>query len=236
MTMLGRNGVDLRTAQELAGHSTPLLTARYSHRRLYDLAGAVDKLPNLVPTAGPTANAAEIPLRLTGTEGARSVTKSAAPGAVTGGIRGHSGASIGIVWQHSGCWGWRTCELATPGNDRGRCYFAPARVNRHRVTRKGFEPLRREPKSLVLPLHYRVFRLIRQHLRARTSPPVGRSHTPHARHPDLYSRHPVPSRALSGRPRREGDEPRAPETAPDRTAPVTRGPESPAPSASWRRG
>ncbi len=49
LTMLGRNGVDLRTAQELAGHSTPELTARYTHRRLHDLAGAVGKLPNLVP-------------------------------------------------------------------------------------------------------------------------------------------------------------------------------------------
>jgi hypothetical protein len=27
----------------------PKLTARYTHRRLYDLAGAVEKLPNLVP-------------------------------------------------------------------------------------------------------------------------------------------------------------------------------------------
>jgi integrase len=39
LTMLGKNGVDLRTAQELAGHWKPELTARYSHRRLYDLAG-----------------------------------------------------------------------------------------------------------------------------------------------------------------------------------------------------
>jgi Phage integrase family len=69
LTMLGRNGVDLRTAQELAGHSKPELTARYSHRRLYDLAGAVDKLPNLVPPdAKPDADA--IPLRLTGTDAA----------------------------------------------------------------------------------------------------------------------------------------------------------------------
>jgi hypothetical protein len=35
ITALGRGGVDLRTAQELAGHSTPVLTARYSHRRLH---------------------------------------------------------------------------------------------------------------------------------------------------------------------------------------------------------
>ena len=43
LTMLGRHGVDLRTAQELAGHSTPLLTARYSHRRLHDLAEAATR-------------------------------------------------------------------------------------------------------------------------------------------------------------------------------------------------
>jgi hypothetical protein len=41
--------VDLQTLQELAGHPTPLLTARYWHRRLYDLAGAVEQLPPLVP-------------------------------------------------------------------------------------------------------------------------------------------------------------------------------------------
>jgi integrase/recombinase XerC len=89
LTLGGRSGIDLRTLQELAGHSDPILTARYCHRRLHDLAGAVDKLPNLVPTAGPDASASEIPLRLTGTEGA----KSAVPDAVTGGIRVHQSAS-----------------------------------------------------------------------------------------------------------------------------------------------
>lgn len=47
LTLLGRSGVDLRTAQVLAGHSTPVLTARYTHRRLDDLAGAVARLPML---------------------------------------------------------------------------------------------------------------------------------------------------------------------------------------------
>ncbi len=51
LTLGGRSGIDLRTLQELAGHSKPELTARYSHRRLYDLAGAVEKLPNILSTA-----------------------------------------------------------------------------------------------------------------------------------------------------------------------------------------
>jgi integrase len=68
LTLGGRSGIDLRTLQEIAGHSKPELTARYSHRRMYDLAGAVGKLPNLVPSSGP--DAAETPLRLTGTDSA----------------------------------------------------------------------------------------------------------------------------------------------------------------------
>src|SRR5262249_15960006 len=38
LTLGGLAGIDLRTLQELAGHSTPTLTARYSRRWLYDLA------------------------------------------------------------------------------------------------------------------------------------------------------------------------------------------------------
>jgi integrase/recombinase XerC len=55
LTLGGRAGIDLRTLQELAGHSTPNLTARYSHRRLHDLAGAVEKLPSLLPSGEPDA-------------------------------------------------------------------------------------------------------------------------------------------------------------------------------------
>jgi hypothetical protein len=71
LTMLGNSGVDLRTAQELAGHSSPILTARYIHRRLYDLAGAVGKLPSFV-TAQPAAE--QPPAAATGTDGQKQLT------------------------------------------------------------------------------------------------------------------------------------------------------------------
>ena len=44
----------MRTAQELANHSTPTLTMRYLHRRLVALAGAVEKLPKFLPAGTPT--------------------------------------------------------------------------------------------------------------------------------------------------------------------------------------
>ncbi len=47
LTLGGRSGIDLRTLQELAGHSKPELTARYSHRRLNDLAAAIGRFPNV---------------------------------------------------------------------------------------------------------------------------------------------------------------------------------------------
>jgi integrase len=75
LTTLGRCGVDLRIAQELAGHSTPLLTARYTHVRLHDLAGAVAKLPSLT-TEGEVSQIAQIALRPTGTAGSDDASKA----------------------------------------------------------------------------------------------------------------------------------------------------------------
>ncbi len=56
-------GASVKTAQELARHSTPTLTiGRYSHARLHDLQGALDALPDLATppetTATPQAMAA----------------------------------------------------------------------------------------------------------------------------------------------------------------------------------
>lgn len=90
LTMGGRSGIDLRTLQELAGHSTPTLTARYMHVRLRDAAGAVDKMPNLVPT-GPEARETELPLLLTGTGGPNCIASGAVPGAVPGAVEGGIG-------------------------------------------------------------------------------------------------------------------------------------------------
>jgi integrase len=64
LTLGGRAGIDLRTLQELAGHSRSTLTERYTHLRLYDLAGAVEKLPSFLPTDQPEKQE----LRATGTD------------------------------------------------------------------------------------------------------------------------------------------------------------------------
>ncbi|MCI0455835.1 MAG: tyrosine-type recombinase/integrase, partial [Gemmataceae bacterium] len=90
LTLGGRAGIDLRTLQELAGHSTPVLTARYSHRRLHDLAGAIERLPSFLPTDTNSPEAAR--LAATGTDGvALGCTLVAQPRD----NQGHSGASAG---------------------------------------------------------------------------------------------------------------------------------------------
>lgn len=52
LTLGGRSGIDLRTLQEVAGPSTSKLTEWYTHRRPHDLAGAVDKMPSIIPARG----------------------------------------------------------------------------------------------------------------------------------------------------------------------------------------
>src|SRR4029450_2160595 len=71
LTLGGRAGIDLRTLQELAGHSTPTRPARSPHRRLHALAGAVERLPNFLPDRCDGREAQT--LRATGTENASAI-------------------------------------------------------------------------------------------------------------------------------------------------------------------
>jgi hypothetical protein len=49
LTLGGRAGIDLSTLQELAGHSTPTLTARYTHSRFHDQTGTAERLSGFLP-------------------------------------------------------------------------------------------------------------------------------------------------------------------------------------------
>ena len=148
LTLGGRAGIDLRTLQELAGHSTPVLTARYSHRRLHDLAGAVEKLPRFLPTDDEgTAEAAR--LAATGTEGGITDTPGSGCSLVAHGVsnQGHSVASAGNKGEGEGPVQKRrnplTCQrVASPV------------ISGHRAGELGFEPRQADPESAVLPLHH----------------------------------------------------------------------------------
>ena len=62
ITNLGRTGTHFKTAQDLARHSTPMLTARYTHGFKEDEVAAVNALPDLVSIQPQEA-------RATGTDG-----------------------------------------------------------------------------------------------------------------------------------------------------------------------
>ncbi len=157
LTMLGRNGVDLRTAQELAGHSTPILTARYSHVRLHDLAGAVGKLPALVPTVR-TANEVEIPLRMTGTDAVAGVPRGVPgvpPGVPTGYAGRHSPAPSGTLRIVGGGEDDAPERLENQGHGTDSHRSAPLGNDRRggtrtRMTREGRGIL----SPLCLPFHH----------------------------------------------------------------------------------
>jgi len=143
LTLGGRAGIDLRTLQELAGHSTPALTARYSHRRLYDLAGAIEKLPSFLPTSGEgTTEAAQ--LAATGTDGADSGCSLVAHGVSNQGhslaTAGNKGEGIGLVQKRR--------------NPLNCQRVASTVISRHQAGELGFEPRQADPESAVLPLHH----------------------------------------------------------------------------------
>jgi len=110
-TLVAQSGVNMQTAQRLMRHSTPAMTAKYTHLTLTDLGdamatlpklpgfsqhaiAAVENAPNLRPTQRPTNPRISVPQRATsctfGTQnkGARSKVKSAINPNVSGGSQG----------------------------------------------------------------------------------------------------------------------------------------------------
>src|SRR5262249_44495790 len=60
VAMLDKAGVSVKEAMQLARHSDPRLTlAVYGKARLHDLAGAVEKLPQLLADGPPSATGTE---------------------------------------------------------------------------------------------------------------------------------------------------------------------------------
>ncbi len=146
LTLGGRAGIDLRTLQELAGHSTPHLPARYSHRRLYDLAGAVEKLPRLLPDNTPVEA-----LHATGTEN-ESPTRSV------------SGLPPAYLRREAGCVSLTSDERKEPQSSADKNVSLPLQMSGVESKRDGgsgverqeappgFEPGMADLQSAALPL------------------------------------------------------------------------------------
>src|SRR5260370_1127230 len=98
ITLLSRSGVSPKVAQELARHSDIRLTMNvYTHTGLFDLAGAVDSMPALIPTCPVPERTV---LRWTRTEGHsrldRALTKPLRAYRARGGIFRTAGAKFNI--------------------------------------------------------------------------------------------------------------------------------------------
>lgn len=71
ITLLVKSGVSVKVAQELARHSTPVLTLGvYTKLGVHDLTGALGALPNLAPRP-PAAEPQRVAMRVTGTDHGR---------------------------------------------------------------------------------------------------------------------------------------------------------------------
>jgi integrase len=149
LTLGGQADIDLRTLQELAGHSTPTLTARYSHRRLYDLAGAVEKLPSFLPDPGQNTEIAA--LQATGTDG--NITDTSGCGctlvAHTPARKGHPGASEGNEGKGEG--GGEETTQPVDSSALGTSSHPQASGDSEEAP-PGFEPGMADLQSAALPL------------------------------------------------------------------------------------
>jgi len=114
ITLLSRSGVSPKLAQELARHSDIRLTMNvYTHAGLYDLRGAVESLPALLPKTEPQAAA----LAATGTEGGpRAVSRLHRFGGTERDLAGPGGTTTPVVTV--GCHHQKTQE--NTGNKSNR--------------------------------------------------------------------------------------------------------------------
>jgi integrase/recombinase XerC len=146
LSLGGRAGIDLRTLQELAGHSTSALTERYTHVRLHDLAGAVEKLPSLLPQDGSEGEA----LRATGTDTSGPVDGPVCTGFVQT-IDSGSGPVIPAEAQRGGGGGSETgpnplqsqgveasSDRVTPDETNGRHWIRTSDFHRVRMASHAF--------------------------------------------------------------------------------------------------
>jgi len=102
ITNLGRTGIHFKTQQELARHSTPMLTARYAHSFKHDEVAAVNALPTL-PSDDREA------LRATGTDNATADTDAGLLGVLLG-VNGQTAIAQLDHNGHKNCDQW-------PGGD-----------------------------------------------------------------------------------------------------------------------
>jgi hypothetical protein len=137
----GRAGIDLRTLQELAGHSDPKLTARYSHRRLHDLAGAFEKLPSLLPGPAETPHHEALPATGTDGQGAPTSVPFPTPEVVIP-YRALTSAPDGERWRVMAAWRkkGRPSLAVTPCRERGLTAKEGRRCRLMSERATGFEP------------------------------------------------------------------------------------------------
>jgi hypothetical protein len=142
------------------GIPTPVLTARYSHRRLYDLASAVEKLPSFLPTGDEgTGEAAQ--LTATGTDGAAFGCLLVAHGVSN---QGHSTAPAGNKeeeeslgqQQHNPLICQRVASPGISGHQRGRRDSNPQPPDRQSRT-YGLRARFRHPSFALQSLIYQCF-------------------------------------------------------------------------------
>src|SRR5262249_39674981 len=119
---------------ELAGHSSPTLTARYSHRRLHDLAGAVEKLPSFLPEQSALREVQT--LRATGTH---ATTAAERDETVLADCLALSGRSERISADSGGLDSERERETLVTENPANPSDLAA--IPGHKAERTGFEPV-----------------------------------------------------------------------------------------------